>query len=179
MLWLYAMTHDADEPETSFAAETRPTIRRQPSWPKPASQAALNVLRQIPGIDLALVQLQQQWSEIIGRPYADWCQPEKILTNKTGGGAVLQLSVMGAAALELQHMQPQLIEKINRYAGYGWIRDLRLVQGYRPKAMAAASPPPAKPPITAKIALPEIADPELRAALEGLGSVLPPATDDE
>jgi hypothetical protein len=166
-------SHPFDESESESApapeVERRAPIRRDASWPKPASQAVWKVLQKFPGADLALLQLQQQWADIIGRPYCDWCQADKIVAPKTGGGAVLHLRVMGAAALELQHIQPQLIEKINRYAGYGWIRDIRMVQGMTPKAAAITKPAPQAPSKTGQTQLPQITDPELRAILERLG----------
>jgi len=39
-------------------------------------------------------------------------------------GAVLEIRVEGAAALELQHSEPRVIERINAHFGYAAIRRL-------------------------------------------------------
>ena len=78
-----------------------------------------------------------------------------------------------AAALELQHRGPLLIERINLFLGGAVVTRLVLVQALLPQAAVAASAPPR--PLTAdeEAALEQtlcgIADPELRSALAGLG----------
>ena len=54
----------------------------------------------------------------------------------------LILRVRGSFAIELQHMAPQLLERINGYLGYGAVARLKFEQGRlpRPKPPALAEP---------------------------------------
>lgn len=167
----YTMIQETTETENS--GEVPPPVRRDRSWPKPASQAVLNILRAMPGVDLALVQLQNQWPEIIGQPLCQLCRPDKILSSRgQSQNLTLQIQVAGAAGLEIQHLQPQLIEKINRYAGYGWIGQIKIVQGLIIKPPPAKKKPAASAHAEPRTQLPEIENPNLRQALEGLGDAI-------
>jgi hypothetical protein len=87
--------------------------------------------------------------------------------------------------MELQHLEPQLIEKINGYLGYGAIARVRLIQGPIQQAQRpAARPLPPRPlsdeeegALAKRLA--GVGDPELRAALAALGRAVmarrPPA----
>ena len=81
-----------------------------------------------------------------------------------------------ALALEIQHRAPLLIERINGFFGRGVVARLVLVQATRPRA-GPATPARAEPLGRAEAealdtALGDIADPELRAALSGLGRLV-------
>lgn len=78
-------------------------------------------------------ELLIRWSSIIGPEISAHCCPEK-LTDSAGRnfeteGATLTIRVDGGVAIELQHLEPQLIERINRYFGYAAVRKIKLVQG--------------------------------------------------
>ena len=113
-----------------------------------------------------------RWSEIVGERYARVSSPESIRfpTGRKGSGA-LTLLVEGAHAPLLQHLAPIIIERVNRFFGYGAINRVVFKQG-KP---AAAAPRPKRPelrPVPKELGegLREIADPELRACLESLAS---------
>ena len=55
-------------------------------------------------------------------------------------GGTLLLQVGGAAALELQHAAPQLLERINTYFGHQAVRQLRLLQMPLPPATVPQPP---------------------------------------
>jgi hypothetical protein len=118
-----------------------------------------------------LVRLKADWVSIAG---ADWAAVSWPLA--LGRDGALKLRAAPAAALELQHRAPLLIERINLFFGRPVISRLVLVQGPLP----ADSPPsgPGLRPLTANETerldeqLSEIADPSLRAALAGLGRAL-------
>jgi hypothetical protein len=111
-----------------------------------------------------------RWSEIVGERYAKVSSPESIrfpMGKKSGG--VLTLLVEGAHSPLLQHLAPLIIERVNRFFGYGAIDRVVFRQG-KPSAPA---PKPARPelrPVPKEIGegLRQIADPELRACLESL-----------
>jgi hypothetical protein len=123
---------------------------------------------------LAEAKLLTAWPTIVGPWLARRCQPIRLGRDDAGG--VLTLHVAGAAALELQHGAPQVIERINGFFGFPAVRRLRLVQAPRP---APARPPSsAAPPLSTAeeaavaAAVREVVDPDLRAALAALGRAL-------
>ena len=66
---------------------------------------------------------------------------------KGRGTSIARLRVAGSAALEVQHMREQLIDRVNAYFGRRTIDDIKLVQG------AIAERPLPRPP-TAPATLP-------------------------
>jgi len=127
-----------------------------------------------------LARLKAEWAAIVGADLARLSQPEAILAgrgarNGAAGiqatGKALRLRVAGAAALEIQHRAPQLVERVNAYFGHRLIDEIRLMQGG-----FVAPPPPRKLPApdpeqAARIArrVAEVKDPDLKAALARLG----------
>ena len=117
------------------------------------------------------------WVAIVGPSLARRCQPMR-LEHPPGrrGGGVLLLQVNGAAAVEIQHAGPQLIERINVYFGRGAVRQLRLLQ--LPLPAAADDPRPVERRLTSaeevnlNAAVDGIGDEGLREALVALGRTL-------
>ena len=117
-----------------------------------------------------------RWREIVGDRYASVSSPESIRfpAAKRSGG-VLTLVVEGAHAPMMQHVAPVIVERVNRFFGYAAVERVQFKQGLvqiarssgRSKSRAA---PPSLRPIPAELgdSLRAIADPELRACLEGL-----------
>ncbi len=122
----------------------------------------------------ALGALLTHWQQIAGERLSGYCQPEKLhFAQGKGENGTLWIRVEGAAALELQHMQPVLISRINTLCGFRAVAALRIVQG--PIAARPAPPHPPRPlrPAEKQAVQQEVAqiqDPQLRAALERLGS---------
>jgi hypothetical protein len=84
------------------------------------------------------------WGSIVGPTLAGRCQPVRVeFPRGKARGGTLELHARGGAALEIQHLAPQLLERINGFFGYAAIRRLRLIQA--PPA-APAQPAPAPPP---------------------------------
>jgi hypothetical protein len=115
-----------------------------------------------------LVRLKSQWAAIVGADWAAVAWPSAL-----GRDGVLRLRAASTAALELQHRAPLLIERINFFFGRSVVTRLALVQGPLPLDL-----PSSKPPMLTRAAgeaaplderLSEIADPQLRAALDRLG----------
>lgn len=120
--------------------------------------------------------LVAEWETIVGPRLAASSLPERVsYPPKQSRGGTLHLRVAsGSLAMELQHLEPQLIEKINGYVGYDAIARVRLIQGPVPQAPGKPAPP-MPPPLSEKEAaalarrLAGVGDGELRAALEALG----------
>ncbi len=117
----------------------------------------------------------EDWPEIVGVALARRCQPLRLEFARgavAGGNLVLQAT--GGAALELQHMGPQLIERVNDYFGFPAARRIRIVQ----MPLQVAPPPPAPPArrslteseeLTLMAGVAQVGDAELGAALASLG----------
>jgi hypothetical protein len=151
--------------DPASGGERRPGLRA-------AGVAAASVVRPITarggGI---LAQLKAAWTAIAGGEFATIAWPEAL-----GRDGALRLRVESAAALELQHRAPLVIEHINRFFGRGAVTRLVIVQGRPPGAPARRAP--AHAPLSAgeteslAMQLDKIADPDLRTALDGLGRLV-------
>ena len=116
-------------------------------------------------------QIMMDWTEIMGPVFANRTQPQKF------SAGTLTIACQGPTAMELQHLAPQLIARLNNHIGsFGdnaLIKRLRFVQQTssvpsvlpRPAARRAPSAAPTTPP-------PEISGIEpgpLHDALQRLG----------
>ena len=88
-------------------------------------------------------------------------------------GGTLKIVVTGAFAPMLRHVEPQVIERANRFFGYAAVSRLALRHGDLPipKAERPVPAPQELSPAT-RSTLRDIADPDLRASLESLAQAL-------
>jgi hypothetical protein len=114
-----------------------------------------------------------RWPEIVGERHARVCMPEAIRFppgEKSGG--ILQLVVLPAHAPLIQHVIPEIMERVNRFFGYRAVARVKLRQGAvkPPAGTGLAKPPPSLKPIPMELGagLRDIGDPELRTVLESL-----------
>ncbi len=130
----------------------------------------------------AEADLLGDWTSIVGRDIASRCVPRKLdrpRPRRQGAAheaeGTLTLRVEAGYALEVQHLEPQLLERINGYFGFRAVTRLRLLQ--------APSPPPAPKTVPAAPLSPEamaalharledVEDTELRGALDRLGQAI-------
>jgi hypothetical protein len=84
---------------------------------------------------MAFGTLITDWATIMGPDLARSTLPQK-LTFPPGQrqDATLHLRVSGSAALDVQHQEPQLIERINAFFGYRAIARIKLIQAPMPGA---------------------------------------------
>lgn len=127
-----------------------------------------------------------RWPEIVGPRYADVSTPESIrFPPSRREQGVLTLSVEGAHAPMMQHVAPEIMERVNRFFGYAAVARLIFRQGAAPKPVARRAPPSLKAvPIELGDSLRAIGDPELRACLESLAGAVaassgPPAFEEK
>lgn len=87
-----------------------------------------------------------RWAEIAGADVAAVSRPLKLaFAPGRRDEGVLHVKASSAAALQLQHRSPVILERINAHFGYKAVARLALTQG--PVAEGAASPPaPVAPP---------------------------------
>jgi hypothetical protein len=121
--------------------------------------------------------LVTDWAAVVGANIAERSLPLRL--SFTGGErreGTLHVRVSGALALELQHLEPQILERINGYFGYRAVGRLRIHQGPVPGLPATRRPPAVAPTaaVDAEIGnlLSGVDDPDLREALRGLGRSL-------
>jgi hypothetical protein len=115
-----------------------------------------------------------EWPAVVGEEIARHAAPLKLAFPRgQRREGTLTLRTTGAFATELQHMAPQLLERINGYLGYGAIARLKIEQGRLPPRARtrAPQPTPLAPGEESQLAgaLQPIGDDNLRRALEALG----------
>lgn len=111
-----------------------------------------------------------RWGEIVGQRYAGVSAPESIRfpQGKRADGT-LTLTVASAHAPMMQHVLPEIIERVNRFFGYSAVARVAIRQGGFAKAAPKVAAPELKPvPVELGDSLRAVGDPELRAVLESL-----------
>lgn len=118
-----------------------------------------------------------RWPEIVGPTHAKVSAPESIRFppgEKAEG--TLNLVVLPAHAPLIQHILPEIIERVNRFFGYKAVAKIRIRQGQVKAGPAEEKPkaPPSLKPIPMELgdSLRDIGDPELRTVLESLARSL-------
>ena len=111
-----------------------------------------------------------RWAEIVGPSYARFSAPESLsFPRGERHGATLKLVVEGAFATTIQHAGPEIVERVNRFFGYGAVARIAIRQAPLPrKALAPAPEPAAQVPENLAGSLKSISDPGLKSALEAL-----------
>ncbi|MGL4240753.1 MAG: DUF721 domain-containing protein [Beijerinckiaceae bacterium] len=126
--------------------------------------------------------VHSHWAEIAGAGLAPWSEPVSLRWPQRGPGsdpdraregAVLTVKVESAFALEMQHMTPQIVERVNRFIGWRCVEKLALKQG--PVRKGERPEPRRKPVLTAEASrrldamLEPVESGALKAALQRLG----------
>ena len=128
-------------------------------------------------------RLVTHWAEVVGEDVARLCRPVKVAYGRTGMGATLTLLARGAAGPMLQAQLPAIRDRVNACYGYTAISQIRLTQtsatGFAEGAAAygaaaplavTASAPSEDAERAARAVTEGVTDPDLRAALAGLGA---------
>jgi hypothetical protein len=108
-------------------------------------------------------QLMADWPDVVGPALAAVTQPLRL------SAGTLTLGCAGPVAMELQHLAPELIGRINAHLGRVVVERLRFVQQAPPGAAPAAPrPKPVTLPETVEAKLASMPEGELREALAKL-----------
>jgi hypothetical protein len=161
----------------------KPTTRattRQPKLEPQRSNRVRPVSELLPDVGRAAFRkfgfvqhsVVSRWGEIVGERYARVSAPESIRfpQGKRAEG-VLSLVVSGAHAPMMQHIGPEIIDRVNRFFGYPAVARLAIRHGEVARPDRAAPPPALKPlPEALGESLRGIVDAELKAVLESLAA---------
>ncbi len=119
-----------------------------------------------------------RWTEIVGERLAQRCRPRGVsyANRRQRRDGTLLLRVASGFATELQHLEPQIIERINGFLGYQGIIRLKFQQGPLPvnRPLPEVQKPSLDPESEAVLVekLADVEDSALRSALLGLGQSL-------
>ncbi|WP_375390785.1 DUF721 domain-containing protein [uncultured Sphingomonas sp.] len=159
----------------------RVSKRPRPPQPEPQranrSRAVAELLPAIGGAAFrrfGFVQsaIVSRWPEIVGERWAGISAPESLRfpPGKKAEG-VLSLLVKGAHASTMQHITPEITERVNRFFGYAAVARVQIRQGEVAARESRRAPLSLKPaPAEMGQGLKAIVDPELRAVLESLAA---------
>jgi len=124
----------------------------------------------------ASTELVTHWADIAGAEIAAHCEPMQIKWPRGGDPdapepATLVLRVEGPVAIEIQHLAPVILERVNRFFGWRAVGRLALRQAPLTRREAPKPPPAPDPGLTAKLAETlDVTDQGLRDALARLGA---------
>ena len=128
------------------------------------------------GRGFAEAGLITEWASIVGADVARMSRPLQLAFPRgERKGGVLTLECGGAAALEMQHLKPQILDRINSHFGYAAVAELRFRQGSRPVSARSKSrirdskPPTADEIAETTAAVDALPDGEIKASLLRLG----------
>lgn len=124
----------------------------------------------------ASAELVTRWPDIVGAEIALNCEPIKMQwprtpDTETQEPGTLVLRVEGPASIEIQHMAPQILERVNRFFGFAAVGKLALRQAplARRQRRKRKTPDPEAVKRMAQ-SLPGIEDEGLKDALARLGA---------
>lgn len=113
-----------------------------------------------------------RWREIVGERWAAVSMPESLrfpVGKKSGG--TLTIIVRGAHAVTIQHILPEIADRVNRFFGHDAVARIVIRHGDLPARPERRAPPAVRAvPVELGESLRTIADPELKAVLESLAA---------
>lgn len=133
-------------------------------------------------LGMSQATLVLDWAEIVGERIANVCEPARLRwpprgpktdPTKASDPATLQLRVAAGFGLEIQHLAPTIMERVNAHLGWRCVGRITLrqepLERRRPPARRKAPEDPAAR-AQAEAAARDIEDDALRAALVRLGA---------
>lgn len=106
-------------------------------------------------------RIPRDWPQIVGADLARFCVPESLdFPRGRRDGATLRVVALPGRALEIQHLAPQIIERVNGHFGWAAVARMTIRQGLLPK-----------PPKSTRPALRPLADREKTAIRERVEGV--------
>jgi hypothetical protein len=158
------------------------TPRKKPSFPRPLADlvgGAVDPVLAKQGFGQSSLILH--WRDIVGQRLGECCEPIKLqwpprprerAPDAAPEPATLVLRVIGAMAIEVQHMAPRIVERVNAHLGWRAVGRLAIRQGplERPAGPMRIAPPDPEAVEEARRATEGVEDEALRKALVRLGA---------
>ena len=156
--------------------------RRGGGFRRPAEEARATLRQAVAKHGFAEPEVLLRWPEIVGEKLSGLCAPVKVTYPRDQGlAATLVVRSEGPRATEIEHMGPQIVERVNQFYGYRAIGRVKVVQTtgpapgfaepHRPFAGPdAQTEPSTKDAAQAADMTSGIRDPNLRAALTRMGA---------
>ena len=162
-------------PKPEAKPEAKPAPRRARLGPLSAEVPALTKAA-LGSRGFAEAGLISDWAAIVGADIGRTSRPVslKFPKNQRQDG-VLTIQAGGGASLELQHLKPQILERINAHFGYRAVAELRFLQGSvarQAQHKTTLAPPSADDRETVMKAVAGVEDAELKATLTRLGMAI-------
>lgn len=123
----------------------------------------------------AQTEILSKWPTIVGENMANFTVPEQLrFPRGKRTGATLHISCDAGWALELQHLEPLLLERINQFFGYGAVAKIAVRQAplsHVKRQQKAPEPPALSAEEEADLQnmIAATKDDDIRATLERLG----------
>lgn len=120
----------------------------------------------------AAARVISDWPDIVGPVLAAASIPERLVRERQGAEPTLLVKVAPGAALELQHLEPLVVERINSHFGFRAVARLKLRQApVARQIVPAARPKPLDPAVEKSLgeSVRAVSDPGLQSALLALG----------
>lgn len=156
----------SDSARDSSRAESRDSLR-SPYGPRPLAAVLPPLLRPaFRGRTAQTALVLADWPAIVGPAYAPHTVPQRL------AAGTLTIGCAGPLAMELQHVAPALIERVNAHLGRPAVQRLRFVQVFAPPPPAPAGPAARPATEAASRAVAPLPPGDLRDALERLGRVV-------
>jgi len=112
----------------------------------------------------AAAQVLADWAAIVGPALAAVTAPRRLSAGR------LVIACAGPVAMELQHLAPELVARINAYLGQATVTALGFVQDHLPESLPASPPPPSSAAHAAAArAVKNLPEGPLKEALAALG----------
>lgn len=178
--------------KTAKGTPRKPKAKAAKPYQRPRGGPAKAVAELVPQIGRAAFRrygfvqssVVTRWPEIVGPVHARVCAPESIRFppgEKSDG--ILELVALPGHATMIQHVTPEIMERVNRFFGYRAVARVKIRQGAvkPPAAEEKRKAPPSLKPIPMELgdSLRDIGDPELRAVLESLARSVAQKEEDE
>lgn len=114
----------------------------------------------------ASVTLFIDWMQIVGESLGTRTEPRKL------SAGTLTIACRGPVAMEIQHMQTALIDRINTWCGQRIVERLKMTQDFQPANQTSGRPARRTPPNVQPVIVDDMPEGPLRDALEALGTRL-------
>jgi hypothetical protein len=125
------------------AGVTRPHERRARGFERPVAAVHAHLREAAARHGFAEPEVLMRWTEIVGERLAGFCVPVKVSYARARDlGATLYVRAEGARAVEVEHLGPRILERVNQFYGYRAVHRLRVTQTI---GAAGFAEPPAVP----------------------------------